>query len=665
MAKRTIEFECPRCKARASASANRIGHSMTCKSCDRKLLIPAASTTNSAFDDLDDADSDDELKFADENSTDQTLHPDSGSDDQQDSEDLSPIALDGISGLANFEETFTLKCKICDSRIYVTPVNIGKTIECPDCFTKIKVPKPKEKKTETTAAHKNPLPDANTLKQKDDINSLDDIGRLEAIEEVDSSFGLAPVMDDLLAPMPEEELNFDAPDEAYEDQAADSSDDDLEVEEIEVIDVIDDIDVDDPFADAGVDSHESANSKAAATRNRIDLDVDNDLDLAGELSLDPELPLPPEVLANAPIQTSDDEQASPEIDDEDEIELIDEAPDIANQRMAFAPKPKTKEKTKTKTKAKAKEKTKAKRKKGKKKPVANDPALAPSTNQEDESEPPPRAHAAKKKKRKTSKEKSSSSDSAAASTDADGFPSFENFNWVEPAKAMVLGGGIPIWAGIAALLMAIGSGIAHQMAMNFNAATGVADASVTQAVFSSAIQFTMGILPFWVGVLLLWLVCSAIFREAVLGRRQVDQFSISAVSELQSTFVGFAFPFFIAGLPMLLFSSMYVTIPFRFFLAAFFLVAAWHNRSAFNILSTEVLSNISNMWAHWKEYLLAVFILSAIGMVGGLLMELPYFIIVWIGSFVGTVIVTAVTLVYAAITGWHCGYVSSSLSDEE
>lgn len=623
--------------------------------------MPAASTIRPS-------DGDDELGFADDSdSTSKTPLEWAGSDELENfdnKEELAPITLDGISEIAKNKQSFSVKCKVCDSRIYVAPSSIGKEVECPDCYTKIVVPKPKKKKKDTIQEHSKAIVPKNQLTTKPEKDAFADLGIDDEPTEVDASFGFAPVTDDLLAPPPKpewdeevEEIELETCDEDDESEAKGRSNDGGNATSGGSSSEPDDIQIDDPFEGSGelllesldnLPDKKSVNEAAKLTTDDL-LDSSEGEASFQDLSLEPELELPPEILHPATDwEEGDPSQQSPEVHDDEEIELIDESPEIANRQATFAPK--------LKADGDAKEKSgKKKKRKRKAKPVQR---VAADDEDDDLGEPPERAHAAGKKRRK--KKKKADRDPTKLSGDEE-FPSFENYEWFEPAKSMIRSGGLTVWASIAAVLLAIGNGAGYQLKMNLAATE---DPTMGTTMFNWVMWIGLGALPFVAGCLLLWLICSVIFREAAMGQTSVEGFKISAISELQPTFLAFAFPFFIGGLPMLLFRMMFLSIPVRFFLGSIFLLAAWFNRSPFQIISTEIFNSASSIGSHWKNYLLAVFLLSAVGMLGAGLMFLQFFVVVWIGSVIGAVIVTIATMLYAAITGWHCGYVTSSLDQQ-
>lgn len=58
---------------------------------------------------------------------------------------LERIEVEGLTtDEVDLDELYGIKCKICDTRIHVTEDDAGKTVECPMCYTEIKVSPPKK-----------------------------------------------------------------------------------------------------------------------------------------------------------------------------------------------------------------------------------------------------------------------------------------------------------------------------------------------------------------------------------------------------------------------------------------------------------------------------------------------------------------------------------------
>ena len=59
--------------------------------------------------------------------------------------DTSPIRVEGLTDdLIDVDDLYGVKCEICDTRIHVTREQVGTTVDCPVCFSKVAVTPPKE-----------------------------------------------------------------------------------------------------------------------------------------------------------------------------------------------------------------------------------------------------------------------------------------------------------------------------------------------------------------------------------------------------------------------------------------------------------------------------------------------------------------------------------------
>lgn len=64
----------------------------------------------------------------------------------EEEEDLSPLHIEGLTNdSVDVDDLYGVKCQICDTRIHVTDDQIGSEVECPICYTKVKVVPPRSK----------------------------------------------------------------------------------------------------------------------------------------------------------------------------------------------------------------------------------------------------------------------------------------------------------------------------------------------------------------------------------------------------------------------------------------------------------------------------------------------------------------------------------------
>lgn len=247
-ARNTIEFECPRCLAAVTASSDDGGKRIDCPGCQRSLLVPTQSTNQDLFDDLfesqqpkrktDDPNVDDvdqsDVRKSKKDSNPTSANPTSRSPQpskavetvasEKDNDPLfsevkdqtetpaipldakdpfevdheAPLKIDGISDRISHESVFGIKCPVCDSHIHVTPDQIGSNVECPECFTSLPVKRPQtSKKKPRWRQHQ---PEKSHIRADDELALSDPIERPKIDYNVDPSFGLDEVTDDLLTP---------------------------------------------------------------------------------------------------------------------------------------------------------------------------------------------------------------------------------------------------------------------------------------------------------------------------------------------------------------------------------------------------------------------------------------------------------------------------------
>lgn len=231
---------------------------------------------------------------------------------------------------------------------------------------------------------------------------------------------------------------------------------------------------------------------------------------------------------------------------------------------------------------------------------------------------------------------------------------------VEYSKAslwtMLSSPGLRWRAVLSAVVIGLGSGMMHRISRQY---TELSEPSnFLDKLMTTLAWAGMGLLPYFIGVGLLWLLCGFVFREAASGNEQVSNWSIQSFGELKSTFLVFGFSFFIAGLPISPIPIMFAFVhPLRCLIAPLFLLSAWYSRNPLAIVSVDAFKHFrreSNEWG--KFYMLAVG-MGAMGFIGGLLMLVSVSGVSFITSLLGAVLVTMSTVIFAAATGWHCGWV--------
>ena len=214
--------------------------------------------------------------------------------------------------------------------------------------------------------------------------------------------------------------------------------------------------------------------------------------------------------------------------------------------------------------------------------------------------------------------------------------------------------------GIAALLMLVG-GIASESI--FPVGGGAEATTFAMSIYKYFLSFLFGGVPYCIGLVGLWTVAGFIFRDAFEGHGKVQGFSVSGKSEFWSSFLLFGFSFFIAGLPGAILQVM--IIPLRMLIAPLFLISAWFNGSPWKIISTDWYHVVSENKSQWLTVYAYFGGLAFVGLMAGGVFLARYstdlVAVDIILTSVGIIMNTVITLVFAAIAGWHAGAVIESL----
>lgn len=178
-----------------------------------------------------------------------------------------------------------------------------------------------------------------------------------------------------------------------------------------------------------------------------------------------------------------------------------------------------------------------------------------------------------------------------------------------------------------------------------------------------------GALPYLLGLMSLWYVCSYVFRDAALGQRQVKSWHNAGLSEISGTFSLFAFGFFIAGLPMIVpeYLGFSIALPFQIMLAPLFLLSAWFNQSPFAIVSVDAFGNIRQQKSQWTAFYTFMLALAFSGILLAILFLardiIPFFGVNVIISVIGTAAMALLTAAFASACGWHSGRIVRELKE--
>ena len=218
-------------------------------------------------------------------------------------------------------------------------------------------------------------------------------------------------------------------------------------------------------------------------------------------------------------------------------------------------------------------------------------------------------------------------------------------------------------SGIAVLVMLVGGASSEII---FPVGSDTEAMTMTDSIYKYFVSFLFGNLPYYFGLLGLWMVAGIVFQHAAQGHTQVQRWTKAGKSELWPSFLLFGFSFFIAGLPGAIFQVM--IIPLRMLVAPLFLISAWFNFSPWQIVSTDWYQSIQENKSQW------IIVYSCFGglafaglLTGGVFMARGFSDLVAVDlvlTFIGVVANAMITLVFAAIAGWHTGAVIESLDQD-
>lgn len=165
------------------------------------------------------------------------------------------------------------------------------------------------------------------------------------------------------------------------------------------------------------------------------------------------------------------------------------------------------------------------------------------------------------------------------------------------------------------------------------------------------------VVAYLVGIAAVWYLAAVAFRASAEGKNQIEIWQPASWGEFQSTFLLFAFGFFIAGVILDPFIGVAVSIPLRFLLAPLLLLPAWFNRSPYQVFSLFAFKNFSrdrDNWLHLYGFLLLI---AFIALMFGLLYKVPFSPVAIIPAIVQSIL----TVGFATVVGWHSGRVVALL----
>lgn len=111
----------------------------------------------------------------------------------------APIKVEGVGEIFSHDDVFGIKCRICDTRIHVRLEQVGTEVKCPVCYSPVAVKAPKKKKAQDwDKKGKGRFTSESSGSGDGELKLSDPIERPKV--DIDESFGLEPVEDDLLSP---------------------------------------------------------------------------------------------------------------------------------------------------------------------------------------------------------------------------------------------------------------------------------------------------------------------------------------------------------------------------------------------------------------------------------------------------------------------------------
>lgn len=478
-------------------------------------------------------------------------------------EDLNQLLAGGDKGASRSVEkgTFAIRCSVCDSRLLVSLVQVGKQVKCSDCFSMIKVRPPTEK--EKAQIEKQVRLSLEGESDLDDGTSADD-GELTLAPIIEDELDEAEVVAEIVEDENDQPLTLREGPPADLDELSET--DTVKDDFADVVFTEDEEFPDDDEGDLGEDL------------------LSEDLSLSGPLELEDSQTDPTRLAAAYTAKRSKD--------------IGSQTPNPYRSKSAQNAKKRSKE--------------------GVFKPK-------PKSSSQSESK----------------------------------FPKLRFDEFFGAAVELVTERSVAVRGFVVAALMAIGNIISHSALSTFEEidAPTLGD-TATMGIW----RFGVGWLPYAIGTILLWYFCGVIFREAAGGKRKIKSWKLGPTTEWSSTLLMTAVSFAVAGSPVLMFMSIYITAPVRFLLALPFLTAVWHAQSPFAIISSDVVVHLRKNGKHWKTVFSVVLALASIAFVAGVLMHVPMAWVNVLTSALGAVFLSFVTMAFAAVAGWHSGMVVEELN---
>ena len=239
-------------------------------------------------------------------------------------------------------------------------------------------------------------------------------------------------------------------------------------------------------------------------------------------------------------------------------------------------------------------------------------------------------------------------------------PDFKPANLFMATVGMLSDVRVLVASAAAVLIMLIGGFSSEAI---FPVGSKTESLTITESMSKYFTSFLFGCVPYYIGLFGLWTIAGFIFRDAVQGHAKVQRFSGKGQSDFWSSFLLFGFSFFIAGLPGAIFYVL--IIPLRMLVAPLFLISAWFNSSPWQIISADWYHVVNKNKSQWITVYACFGGLAFAGlMAGGVFFARCNSDLVAVDiilTAIGIMMNSVITLVFAAIAGWHAGAVIESL----
>jgi DNA-directed RNA polymerase subunit RPC12/RpoP len=250
------------------------------------------------------------------------------------------------------------------------------------------------------------------------------------------------------------------------------------------------------------------------------------------------------------------------------------------------------------------------------------------------------------------------------------FPEFNFGSLLTSAIEMLKSPGVGLRTVVALTLMCLGSIMMQWFSLESAAepAADEATSSFVKGLIQSLSWLAFGFLPYLIGLAALWYTSAYLFRDAALGHLEIKSWKSKGRSELLGTFLIFSFGFFIAGLAGIFRPPS--ILPMQILFAPLLLLGAWYNQSPFAIINVDAFKMVGIQKTQWIEFykfifalLVASFVTSSV-FVLRLFVPDNLFVLNAIVTIVGLLMTVVITLLFAAVCGWHCGKVVDELENQ-